>query len=379
MNRSQILPPGRELIAIAVFAILTVLIMPWMHSTGAIAGHKLELYGKYLCYASLAVSLNLLWGYTGLLCLGQCLFFALGGYAFGMHLMLKIGIDPVYKSPLPDFMDFQGYNKLPLHWVPFDSFPFAAAATICVPALVALIFGFLVFRSRITGVYFAIITQALTYAAWILFLRNEFTFGGNNGFTKFNTILGAPVNAPGTERTLFILSALLLVGVILLCTVLTRTRFGKVQKAIRDSENRVRFSGYCTENFKLFIFTLSAAIAGVAGALYVPQAGIINPDVMKPVESLEVVVWVAVGGRATVWGPVIGALAVNMLKSWATVAFPDYWLIILGGVFLLVVLFLPGGLTSLVSKLIELKKSRFPTAGSPPSVDPAEPETAAAS
>lgn len=372
MNRSKILPPPRELIAIATFAMLVVVIMPWMHATGAIAGHKLELYGKYLCYASLAVSLNLLWGYTGLLCLGQCLFFALGGYAFGMHLMLKIGVDSVYKSPLPDFMDFQGYNKLPLHWVPFDSFTFAAAATVCVPAIVALIFGFLVFRSRITGVYFAIITQALTYAAWILFLRNEFTFGGNNGFTKFNTVLGAPINDPSTERWLFILSALLLVAVVLLCSVLTRTRFGKIQKAIRDSENRVRFSGYCTEHFKLYIFTLSAAIAGVAGALYVPQAGIINPDVMKPVESLEVVVWVAVGGRATVWGPVLGALSVNILKSWATVAFPDYWLIILGGVFLLVVLFLPGGLTSLVAKMIEVKNRRFPSSSPPPAVETTE-------
>jgi urea transport system permease protein len=357
MIRSDSLPPKRQLIAIAAVALIVVVVMPWMHASGSLPGHKLELYGKYLCFASLAVSLNLLWGYTGLLCLGQCMFFALGGYAFGMHLMLKIGVDPVYKSPLPDFMDFQGYHELPAHWAPFESFGFAAAAVLCVPALVALVFGFLVFRSRITGVYFAIITQALTYAAWILFLRNEFTFGGNNGFTKFNTVLGTSINSPGAERTLFILSGLLMIAVVILATVLTRTRFGKIQKAIRDSENRVRFSGYCTENFKLFIFVLSAVIAGIAGALYVPQAGIINPDIMKPVQSLEVVVWVAVGGRATVWGPVIGAIAVNALKSWATVVFPDYWLIILGGAFVVIVLFLPGGIISLGGKLSELKEA----------------------
>ena len=350
--------PRSHLIALAVLACVTLAIVPLAYSNGIIANHDLQRYGKYLCWAVLATSLNLLWGYTGLLCLGQCVFFGLGGYAFGMYLMLNVGVDPVYKTSLPDFMDFLGYTELPPHWKPFENLGFAMAAVIWVPGVMALIFGFLAFRSRITGVYFAIMTQALTFVAWILFLRNEFTFGGNNGFTGFKKILGANLysqpatSTNGKELLFFVLSALLLIVTISLMISLTRTRFGKVQRAIRDSENRVRFSGYCTENFKLFIFTLAAIMAGLAGALWLPQATGINGDVaFRPIESLWVVVWVAVGGRGTIWGPVIGAILINALKSWAQREYENTWILILGGIFLVVVLFLPGGIASLGKKL----------------------------
>lgn len=313
-------------------------------STLHVSGFTLGVWGKYLCYAVLAISLNLLWGYTGLLCLGQCLFFALGGYAFGMYLMLMIGELGSYGSKLPDFMVFLGYEELPIHWRPFYSPIVAIAAAMLVPGLVALIFGTLAFRSRIKGVYFAILTQALTYAAALLFFRNDFTFGGNNGFTDFRFIFGADIRTDATARWLFAASALLLLMVYWLVAWILETKLGKIQRAIRDSENRVRFSGYSTTHFKVFIFVLSAMIAGLAGALYVPQAGIINPSEMWPAKGLDIVVWVAVGGRGTKFGPVIGAIVVNLLKSWTTRAYPESWLIILGALFVVVVLFLPNGL-----------------------------------
>lgn len=339
--------------------LISVLIIPllngavssdsWMH----VPSYQMNLWGKYLAYAILAVSLNLLWGYTGLLCLGQCLFFGLGAYAFGMHLMLMIGEQGAYKSALPDFMVFLGYKELPAHWKPFYSFWFAGGAVLWVPGLLALIFGFLAFRSRIRGVYFSIITQALTYAACLLFYRNDFTFGGNNGFTDFKTLLGIPINSDLMQRSLFISSGIVLTLCLLFCWWLLRTKFGKVQRAIRDSENRVLFSGYSTTSYKLFIFVVAAIMAGIAGALYVPQVGIVNPEEIQPYKSLEVVVWVAVGGRATLWGPVVGAIFVNALKSWATYHYPEFWIIILGALFALCVLFLPGGIASLLPVLKE--------------------------
>ena len=262
----------------------------------------------------------------------------------GMYLMLMIGERGAYKSVLPDFMVFLGYQDLPIHWVPFYNFWFTSAAILWVPGLVALIFGFLAFRSRIRGVYFSILTQALTYASCLLFFRNDFTFGGNNGFTDFKDILGMDLNAIETIRILFISSVILLFITYFITSFLLKTKLGKVQQAIRDSENRVLFSGYSTADFKLGIFVLSAMIAGAAGALYVPQVGGINPSLMEAAKSLEVVVWVAVGGRGTKWGPAIGAIAVNLLKSYTTQAFPDYWLIIMGGLFVFVVLFMPQGL-----------------------------------
>ncbi|MBK1833064.1 urea ABC transporter permease subunit UrtC [Roseibacillus ishigakijimensis] len=341
------------------FALLAVFIaaFPILNGMGVLSSFQLGVWGKYLCYAVLAMSLNMLWGYTGLLCLGQCLFFALGGYAFGMYLMLMIGELGSYQSTLPDFMVFLGYKELPLHWKPFYNPWFAIFAAMVVPGLVAFIFGTLAFRSRIKGVYFSILTQALTYAATLMFFRNDFTFGGNNGFTDFKFIFGADIRDDSTTRALFIASGVLLLAVYWGLSWLLKTKFGQVQRAIRDSENRVRFSGYSSTHYKVFIFVLSAIIAGLAGALYVPQAGIINPEEMKPSKGLDIVVWVAVGGRGTKFGPVIGAILVSLLKSWSTRAFPEYWLIILGLLFVVVVLFMPDGIVGLYHKVVGYVKS----------------------
>tara|TARA_R100000027_G_scaffold43940_2_gene33064 strand:+ start:13953 stop:15083 length:1131 start_codon:yes stop_codon:yes gene_type:complete len=356
----------RSLAGIIAVTFFLVVAMPALNLFGSegsflhISDYQLNLWGKYLCYAVVAVSLNLLWGYTGLLCLGQGLFFALGGYAFGMHLMLMIGEQGAYKSALPDFMVFLGYKELPAHWIPFKSLSFSLLAVLFVPGIVAGVFGFLAFRARIKGVYFAIITQALTYAACLLFFQNSFTFGGNNGFTDFKTVLGNEIFAPSTQRALFFISAVYLSLCLFLIWWLTKTKFGKIQRAIRDSENRVRFSGYSTTTYKLIIFVVAAIMAGIAGALYVPQVGIINPEEMRPSKSLEIVVWVAVGGRATILGPVIGAIFVNWLKSYSTYHYPEYWLIILGALFVLVVLFMPNGIVGLPEQLKGFyRKHRF--------------------
>lgn len=365
---------GSLLIAAAVFL---VVVMPLLNIFGVVENFTLNLWGKYLCYGILAISIDLLWGYTGLLCLGQALFFSLGGYMMGMHLMLMIGKLGQYKSDLPDFMVFLGHTQLPAFWEPFYSFPFAAAMVLLIPGLLAFVFGYLAFRSRIKGVYFSILTQALTYGAALLFFRNDMLMGGNNGFTDFRTILSANLRDPATQRILYIATALLLVGVIAGCKWLTTSRFGLIQRAIRDSENRVLFSGYATANFKLFIFVISAMIAALAGALYVPQVGIINPSEMTPEKSLEAVVWVALGGRGTLVGPVVGAISVNALKSWATRAYPDLWLIILGGAFVLVVMFMPKGIIGIPGQIMDLvarfrrKKLTHPETPLPPK--PSEP------
>jgi urea transport system permease protein len=334
-----------------IAAVFLVVVMPMLHAFGAIQDLTLSLWGKYICYGIMAVSIDLLWGYTGLLCLGQALFFSIGGYMMGMHLMLMIGKLGQYKSDLPDFFVFLGHTYLPTFWKPFYSFPFALAMVVLVPAVIAYIFGYLAFRSRIKGVYFSILTQALTYGAALLFFRNELLMGGNNGFTDFKTILGFDLRLPETKRGLYIASALLLVVVVASCKWLTNCRFGLIQRAIRDSENRVLFSGYATANFKLFIFVISAIIAGLAGALFVPQAGIINPSEMTTEKSLEAVVWVALGGRGTLVGPVIGAISVNAIKSWASRAYPDYWLLILGATFVLIVMFMPKGIVGLPAQI----------------------------
>jgi urea transport system permease protein len=365
-----------EILSAGALAALLVFVVPALNafvpdgSLLHVSNFNINLWGQYLCLAIVAMSIDLLWGYTGLLSLGQMLFFALGGYALGMHLMLMIGKLGQYKSVLPDFMVFLGYNKLPAHWEPFYNVWFAIGAVFWVPGLVALVFGYLAFRSRIRGVYFSILTQALTYAACLLFFRNELTFGGNNGFTDFKTLFGAQLAQPATQRALYVTSAIALVVVYIFCRWLTLTKFGKVQRAIRDSENRVLFSGYAAANFKLFVFVVAGMIAGLAGALYVPQVGIINPSQMEPAKSLEAVVWVAVGGRATLLGPVLGAVVVNALKSWASQAYPAYWPIFLGGMFVLVVLFMPKGLVGIPGQLRELwhrhKNSREPDAPSAP-------------
>lgn len=344
-----------ELAATGVIAVVLLGLLPLLHAQGVVSTFTISLWGKYLSYALLAISVDLLWGYTGLLSLGQALFFALGGYMHGMYLMRMIGDRGQYGQPIPDFLVFLGWSELPGFWEPFDSFAFALIMVVLLPGLLALGFGYLSFRSRIKGVYFSILTQALTYAAMIVFFRNNLLMGGNNGFTDFKSILGRslvdPVEGPATMRALYIATGLVLLLVYGLCRWLSRTKFGLVQRAIRDGENRVLFSGYAAAHFKLFVFVLCAVIASLGGALYVPQAGIINPQEMNPVNSLEAVVWVAVGGRGTLVGPVLGAIGVNLLKSWATRAFPDLWLIILGALFVGVVLFLPGGLVSLPERL----------------------------
>ena len=324
-----------------------------------VSSFQLALWGKYVTYAVLAMSLNVLWGYTGLLCLCQSLFFALGAYAFGMYLVLHIGIDEVYHTRLPVFMDFQGYTELPWYWAPFEYGPFAVIAAVVIPGLVAFIFGILVFRSRIKGVYFSIITQALTYALMLLFFKNNLElfgqsfilFGGNNGLNDFKEIFGADVDAESTQRWLFVASALLMLSVYLLIAWVLKTKFGRVQQAIRDSENRIRFSGYSTTTYKLLTFTCCAMIAGAAGALYVPQVGGINANEMTPAKSLDVVVWVAFGGRGTKFGPILGAVVVSLLKSYFLRAYPDSWLIILGLLFMVTVLFMPNGLVGLPKQL----------------------------
>ena len=341
-----------ELIAVAVFALLLIVVVPLLNAHGIVSDFRLNTWGKYLSYALLAISVDLLWGYTGLLSLGQALFFTLGGYMHGMYLMRMIGDLGQYKKPIPDFLVFLGWERLPAFWEPFASFPFALTMVFLLPGIIAYIFGFLAFRSRIKGVYFSILTQALTYAASIMFFRNNLLLGGNNGFTDFKFILGHSLAAPATGRWLYIATAVTVLLAYLFCRWLSKTKFGLVQQAIRDGENRVLFSGYATAHFKLFIFVVAALIAAVGGALFVPQASIINPEEMKPEKSLEAVVWVAVGGRGTLLGPIIGAISINALKSWATVGkTSDYWLIILGGLFILVVLFLPGGIVSIPTRL----------------------------
>jgi urea transport system permease protein len=347
----------RESVIFLAVAALLAVVIPALSATGVISPFTLNVWGKYLCYAVLAISVDLLWGYTGLLSLGQALFFTLGGYMIGMNLMLMIAEKGVYaqsgQNPnlLPDFMVFLGHTDLPSFWRPFYSFPFALMMVLLLPGLLAYVFGYLAFRSRVKGVYFSILTQALTYGAALMFFRNDMTMGGNNGFTDFRTICGADLRTPGVQRVLYTITAVLLLGVFLLSRWLTKSKFGLVQRAVRDSETRVLFSGYAAANYKLFVFVLCAMIAAVGGALYVPQVGIINPSEMTPEKSLEAVVWVAVGGRGTLVGPVIGAVAINALKSWATRAYPDLWLIILGGLFVLVVLFMPKGIVGLPAQI----------------------------
>jgi urea transport system permease protein len=353
-----------EIWATALAAFVAIVVLPSLNafmpadSALHVSDFAINLYGKYLSYAILAISVDYLWGYTGLLSLGQALFFSLGGYMIGMHLMRMIGDLGQYHKPIPDFLVFLGWDNLPPFWRPFSSLPFALLMSLLLPGLLALVFGYLGFRSRIRGVYFSILTQALTYGASLLFFRNSLLMGGNNGFTDFKFLLGYDLRLPSTQRGLYVATAVVLLLIYLGCRWLSRTKFGLVQQAIRDGENRVLFSGYAAAHYKLFIFVLAAAIAAIGGILYVPQVGGINPSEMATDKSLEAVVWVAVGGRGTLVGPIIGAIGVNALKSWATEAYPDLWLIILGTLFILVVLFLPGGIVSLPARLAPLWRKR---------------------
>ena len=344
------------LVLLAVLAILGIgvpvlnLLVPPDHPLHLTA-YTVTLLGKYLCYALLAVSIDLVWGYMGILSLGHAAFFALGGYCFGMYLMRQIGTRGVYGDPvLPDFMVFLNWSELPWYWHGFDNFGFAALMVLVVPGLLAFVFGWFAFRSRVSGVYLSIITQALTYALMLAFFRNEMGFGGNNGLTDFKDVLGFSLHADGTRIVLFVLSALALAGGYLLCRWLVSTRMGRVLVAIRDSEDRARFLGYRVERVKALVFTLSAMLAAVAGALYVPQVGIINPGEFAPLNSIEAVIWVAVGGRGTLVGAVIGAVLVNYAKTWLTGALPEVWLFALGGLFVAVTVLLPYGLIGLLRR-----------------------------
>jgi urea transport system permease protein len=337
-------------LTIVVLVPLLNLVVPY-GSALHLGDFYVSLLGKILCYAICALAMDLIWGYTGILSLGHGVFFALGGYAMGMYLMRQIGTDGQYKSEMPDFMVFLNWKEYPWHWALSDSFIAQMLLVMLAPGLLAFVFGYFAFRSRIKGVYFSIITQAMTFAAMLLFFRNETGFGGNNGFTDFKRILGHPINTQGMRVLLCVITGLVLIGFFLMARAIVTSKYGRVLQAIRDAENRVMFTGYDPVTYKLSIWTLSAVMCGVAGALYVPQVGIINPGEMSPAASIEIAIWAAVGGRATLIGPIIGAFFVNGAKSWFTVAFPEYWLFFLGLLFIAVTLFLPQGLVGLVNRL----------------------------
>jgi len=354
---------GTIALALVVVPVLNLLVPA--DSALHLSSYWVSLLGKYLCLALLALALDLVWGYAGILSLGHGAFFALGGYAMGMYLMRQIGERGVYGNPvLPDFMVFLDWQELPWYWYGFDNFLFAALMVVLVPGALAFAFGWFAFRSRVTGVYLSIITQALTFALMLAFFRNDMGFGGNNGLTDFKDILGFSLAAEGTKSALFVASGVALIGGYLLCRRVVTSRLGRVLVAVREAESRTRFLGYRVEHYKLFVFVLSAMLAGIAGALYVPQVGIINPGEFAPLVSIEIVVWVAVGGRGYLYGAIVGALLVNYGKTWFTGAFPEIWLFLLGGLFVVSTLFLPRGVVGL------LQRRRSSHQPSPPSPSP---------
>jgi urea transport system permease protein len=366
-------------LAIAVLVPILNLAVP-ASSAFHLPTYLVALFGKYACYALLALSIDLIWGYCGILSLGHGAFFALGGYAMGMYLMRQIGTRGVYANPiLPDFMVFLNWKELPIFWYGFQHFLYAAVMIFAVPGALAFVFGWFAFRSRVTGVYLSIITQALTYALMLGFFRNNFGFGGNNGLTDFKDILGFNVQAETTRNVLFSTSCITLILAFLLCRAIIGSKFGKVLLAIRDAESRTRFLGYRVESYKLFVFTLSACMAGLAGALYVPQVGIINPGEFAPANSIEAVIWVAVGGRGTLIGAALGAVVVNYAKTFFTSGpLASYWLFLLGSLFVLVTLLLPRGIIGTLRHWTALKRDRASAAaedgvtGPPPEPLPAE-------
>jgi urea transport system permease protein len=358
---------GRAALRYAILAVLAALVLvvpilnifPAPGSSVYLADFYINIVGKWLCLAILALSIDLIWGFCGILSLGHGAFFALGGYAMGMYLMRSIGDRGVYRNPLlPDFMVFLNWKELPWYWYGFDSFVFAAAMALLVPGALAFVFGWFAFRSRITGVYLSIITQAMTFALMLAFFRNDMGFGGNNGLTDFKDILGFPLNRQSTRIGLYVASAGALVLAYLLCQRIVSSKLGRVIVAIRDAEPRVRFLGYSVTHYKVFVFTVSAMLAGLAGALYVPQVGIINPSEFSPAASIEAVIWVAVGGRGTLYGAVIGAFLVNGVKTYLTSSLPELWLYVLGGLFIAVTLLLPRGLVGSIATF-DLKLPSF--------------------
>ncbi|RXK11798.1 urea ABC transporter permease subunit UrtC [Halarcobacter mediterraneus] len=342
---------------VVIYVAFANLVLP-QDSLFYVSTYTVTLLGKYLAFALLALALDLVWGYIGILSLGHGAFFALGGYAMGMYLMRQIGDRGVYGNPdLPDFMVFMNLKELPWFWYGFDNPIFTFIMIMLVPGLLAFVFGYLAFRSRVTGVYLSIITQAMTYALMLAFFRNDMGFGGNNGLTDFKDILGFDLQADSTRIALLIISFIALFVGYLIARFIINSRLGRVCIAIRDAESRTRFIGYKVEQYKLFIFIVSAAMAGVAGALYVPQVGIINPNVFSPLFSIELVIWVAIGGRGTLYGAIVGAFIVNYASTYFTSALPEVWLYALGGIFVVVTLFLPKGVVGLISKL-NLRKDK---------------------
>ena len=349
------------LVALAILVPVLNLALPSDHPLH-VPTYVVTLAGKYLTYALLALALDLVWGYCGILSLGHAAFFAIGGYAMGMYLMRQIGTRGVYGDPiLPDFMVFLNWQELPWYWYGFDLFPFALLMALLAPGLLAFIFGWFAFRSRVTGVYLSIITQAMTFALMLAFFRNDMGFGGNNGLTDFKDLLGFDLQSDATRAGLFAASALTLAAALLIAIAITSSKLGKVLIAVRDAESRTRFIGYRVEHYKLFVWTVSAMMAGLAGALYVPQVGIINPGEFAPANSIEAVIWVAVGGRGTLIGPILGAGLVNFAKSWFTAALPEFWLFALGALFVIVTLFMPKGIVGL-ARSIARRIRRLPPA-----------------
>jgi urea transport system permease protein len=365
----------RGWVTLAAASALVAVLVPVLNGLPAtsalhVPDYLIPLLGKFLCFGIVALAMDLLWGYAGILSLGHGLFFALGGYGMGMYLMRSMAGEGVYRSALPDFMVFLDWKKLPWYWQGFDHFGFAMVMALAAPGLLALVFGWLTFRSRIKGVYLSIVTQALTYAAMLLFFQNATGFGGNNGLTDFKRILGWPLAAAQTKVMLYVATAAALIGTYLLCRFIVTSKLGRVLTALRDAELKTRFCGYQSTNYKLFVWTLSAVLCALAGALYVPQVGIINPSEMQPSNSIEIAIWVAVGGRGTLSGAVLGAWLINGGKSWLTAAFPSAWLYALGALFVIVTLFLPQGLVGLAAPLKALWARRANGGSATPTAKP---------
>ena len=331
----------------AVLAVVLVIGLPLLHAGGYVSDYYLNLFGKYLSLAILAMGMSLIWGFSGILSLGQAIFFGIGAYCFGMYLMLESSGKGVYGEAIPDFMVWNQVTQLPLYWKPFHSLSFAVVAALLVPVAAAVVIGFLTFRRRVGGTYFAILTQAMAFAAWLMFNRNEMNLGGTNGLTDFKTLLGYSLSEPGTQRGLYLCTSILLVVSFFLCRWLVGSKMGLVLTAVRDQEQRLRFLGYPVASYKIFIFAVAAALGGLAGALYVPQVGIITPSQIGVLPSLEIVVWVATGGRNSLVGAIIGAVGINAARSVLTARFPEWWPVILGGLFVAVVLFFPDGIVGI--------------------------------
>jgi urea transport system permease protein len=350
----------------SLLAVILLIGLPLLNASGHISDYYLNLFGKYLSLSILAMGMALIWGFSGILSLGQAIFFGIGAYSFGMYLMLESSGKGVYGEAIPDFMVWNQVTQLPLYWKPFHSLPFALAAALLLPVVAATIIGFLTFRRRVGGTYFAILTQAMAFATWLMFNRNELNLGGTNGLTDFKSVLGYPLSEPSTQRGLYLCTALLLVVSFFICRWLVGSKMGLVLTAMRDQEQRLRFLGYPVASYKIFIFAVAAALGGLAGALYVPQVGIITPSQIGVLPSLEIVVWVATGGRNSLIGAIIGAVGINAARSVLTTRFPEWWPVILGGLFVAVVLFFPDGIVGIPSQCRRgIRRLRARLAGAP--------------